>query len=1168
MEQQRRSQVALLVALLFCLFTVSLPPPAHADSDDTGTEYSPNRSQDIPSQGSIRERIKALEENESLEESARNRLLSIYRSIDERLATAEAHRANSNRYRQAIESAPAQTQRLQERLKQAREQQRNADELIQENESQRDLKQQFNRQRAEHSALQNRQRNLEDQLRAQQSRPLAAREELAAAKLRHEEIELQLEAARTDTNSNERLQEARLILLKAQEYELSAHIDMLEQELISHEARVALIGAQRDLVAFQVQQHADALRQLQELANLQTRAEAAQAAESAARAKREAWGAHSVLMDVAQLNANLSEQLSDLVARIERSSTEQDRISTQLEHITKGYRSTKQQLDIAGLNDTLGAALRRERRALPDVNQHHQMARQHQQTMTDARLAQFQLEQRQRELEAAPRQIQRIMDERVDPDLPAAERAQIEHELNRLLQDRDSLMSELTRNYTRYIEMLTELHRNHEQLVSQTERYATLLDESLFWIASSNPVGFAWLQDLALSAAWLLDSGQWRNTLNAAQKTLGERPVVAALGLLLFILLLRVRRDIRRRLEIIARRVGKPHSDRFALTLNVVLVTPLLALPWPLVIYLAGWLLGQAPDTPPFAGAVGHALQATTIVAFVVDLFRQLCRPNGLAQAHFHWTEQSRQVLRHNLSWLLAASLPITFIITLTEWQPDEQHRDALGRLAFMFGSIAISLFAARILHPERGALALLRKEAQLQGGWWWLRFIGYPVIIALPLVLGAMALYGYYYTALQLLSRLFTTAWLLIGVGIIFNLVVRWLKLMEKRLSLARAKTRREAALAEREAAKDSDQLPGEVWQEPEEPELDLETIDEQNRGLLNLAVGIAIVSGLWLIWTDLLPALNIFQEVVLWEQSTADGEGKLPLTLVDVILALTVGAFTLMAARNIPGILEISILPRLSIDAGTRYAITAIARYIIVTAGLIAVVNMLGISWSKAQWLVAALGLGLGFGLQEIFANFVSGLIILFERPVRVGDTVTVGELSGTVTRIRIRATTITDWDRREIIIPNKTFITERLVNWTLSDPITRVLIPISVSYDTDPEHARELILQVARDNPRVLEDPEPSVYLTGLGDNALSFELRAFVQEMADRLPLAHELHLGVVRTLREHGIEIPYPQRDLHIRTIDGKPPLAGTPATTLASGASLARSPFSEQQQQP
>jgi potassium efflux system protein len=212
-------------------------------------------------------------------------------------------------------------------------------------------------------------------------------------------------------------------------------------------------------------------------------------------------------------------------------------------------------------------------------------------------------------------------------------------------------------------------------------------------------------------------------------------------------------------------------------------------------------------------------------------------------------------------------------------------------------------------------------------------------------------------------------------------------------------------------------------------------------------------------------------------------------------------------------------------------------VSRYAIIATGVVVVSSILGIGWSKVQWLLAGLTVGLGFGLQEIFANFISGLIILFERPIRIGDTVTVGTNSGTVTRIRTRATTITDWDHKELIIPNKSFVTGEVVNWTLSDPVTRLIIRVGVAYGSDVELTEKLMLDVATTHPLVLDDPSPTVFFRAFDESALTFELRVFFKEILNRMQLTHELNKAINQAFAERGIEIAFPQRDIHVRSID-------------------------------
>jgi potassium-dependent mechanosensitive channel len=197
----------------------------------------------------------------------------------------------------------------------------------------------------------------------------------------------------------------------------------------------------------------------------------------------------------------------------------------------------------------------------------------------------------------------------------------------------------------------------------------------------------------------------------------------------------------------------------------------------------------------------------------------------------------------------------------------------------------------------------------------------------------------------------------------------------------------------------------------------------------------------------------------------------------------------------------------------------------------------NKLGLRWQNVQWLAAALTVGLGFGLQEVFANFISGLIILFERPIRVGDIVTVDDVSGVVSKIRMRATTITNWDRKEFIVPNKEFITGRVLNWTLSDAVNRITINVGVAYGTDTEKVRAILLQVCEEQPLLLKDPAPVASFESFGESTLNFSLKCFLPNFEGRLDTLHVLNTRIAEEFRKADVEIAFPQRDLRIRSID-------------------------------
>ncbi len=295
----------------------------------------------------------------------------------------------------------------------------------------------------------------------------------------------------------------------------------------------------------------------------------------------------------------------------------------------------------------------------------------------------------------------------------------------------------------------------------------------------------------------------------------------------------------------------------------------------------------------------------------------------------------------------------------------------------------------------------------------------------------------------------------------------------------------------------------------------------------------------GLIWVWVVILPAIGRLDEIALWHFSDTGADGtpvQQPVTLMAVLLGIIALALTTVGARNLPGLIEISLLSHIRIDAASRYAITSVLRYAIVIGGTLAGLNFLGMRWSQLQWMAAALTVGLGFGLQEIFANFVSGIILLFERPFRVGDIITVGDLSGRVTRIRTRATTVLDFDNKEIVIPNKTFITGQLINWTLTDTITRVVIRVGVAYNTDTDKVRALLLQAAREDQRVLVEPEPVCWFLTFGASSLDFELRVYVNTISHRLEVQDFLNNRIKALFAEHHIEIAFPQLDLHVRDL--------------------------------
>jgi small-conductance mechanosensitive channel len=262
----------------------------------------------------------------------------------------------------------------------------------------------------------------------------------------------------------------------------------------------------------------------------------------------------------------------------------------------------------------------------------------------------------------------------------------------------------------------------------------------------------------------------------------------------------------------------------------------------------------------------------------------------------------------------------------------------------------------------------------------------------------------------------------------------------------------------------------------------------------------------------------------------------GDLEFSLGDlVVFGLTVW-LVLWLSRFVRFVLDEDVLPRADLPRGVPYAISSGTHYVILLLGFLLAVAAAGFDMNRFVLIIGALGVGIGIGLQDVVNNFVSGLILLFERPVQTGDTVQVGEIFGEIRRIGMRSSTVRTWSGAEVIVPNSKLVSDNLTNWTLSDSLRRLEIPIGVAYGTDPERVIALLLDVARGHQSVLAEPAPSALFQAHGNSSLDFELRAWTAS-PEWIVVKSDLTVAINRALHEAGIKIPFPQHDLHLRSMD-------------------------------
>jgi small-conductance mechanosensitive channel len=264
----------------------------------------------------------------------------------------------------------------------------------------------------------------------------------------------------------------------------------------------------------------------------------------------------------------------------------------------------------------------------------------------------------------------------------------------------------------------------------------------------------------------------------------------------------------------------------------------------------------------------------------------------------------------------------------------------------------------------------------------------------------------------------------------------------------------------------------------------------------------------------------------------------GGLSLSLADILIfALAIG-LAVLASRFVRFVLQEDVFPRIHLPRGVAGSMSILVNYAILALGFFVALTVAGIEWSRFALIAGALGVGIGFGLQNIVNNFVSGLVLIFERPIQLGDTIEVGPLLGIVRRIGIRSSTVRTYDGAEVIVPNGDLISKEVVNWTLSDQNRRIEIAVGVKYGTDPRQVLEILEEVARGHDRVLEFPSPRAFFEGFGDSSLNFLLRFWTGKFQDWWNIKSEVTVGINDAIKAAGIEIPFPQRDLHLRSVDG------------------------------
>jgi len=1061
-------------------------------------------------------RLKEVEASTSLDEETR---ASLTETINKAQSNLEATRSNTDttsNYIQLRETAPAQVKTIRDALEKDKQAPADITVSVNRDSSFGEVEQTLLQEKANLAALKAKRADVIAQLESSRERPTAIPTQLADAKQARQDIESQ---QKTPAPKDELawITEARRWSQDTRSEALRSEINMLDQELLTLPFRVDLLEAQRDQLARSVARATARIELLEDLSSQQRRAEADAAEAAAQTAVDEATGKHALIQQLAEQNAQLTRDTSALSIDLKQSGARDESVDRDAKRIEDNFRAAREQLQVAGTSAVLGEALRRQRQSLPAPAQLRKTLAQ-----LEDKHAQIMLQMLQHDTESKRLRNPEEFVGELTSELTREQAAEIHDDLLQLAQGRRELLTKSMNLHKSFVRSLSDLVASYQQLLDLSTGYDAFLAQNLLWIRSAPAPGLDTLASLPAQVRFMIEPSHWLQVPAALfAGMLNSVPV--KLLLLLFVVLIWKSRHLYRRLVATGDPVGKPAVDSIMYTIRALGLTLLLALPWPLLMMTLGWALVSGLEVSPFSEQLSSALSTLAPTYFYIQFFSVLCRSGGVADRHFRWPGGLPKLLRREFSLLKITLLPAAFILMLAANDDDVMSLAGVERFFMVAALLIIALFfyrLSRLLVQQ----SIVAKAHQ--------RYLWLILTIAAPLLLAVAAFLGYFYTAGMLGGGLLQTLWIAFGLVILHQLVVRWLLLTQRRLALQAARERLKTAAKEK-AATDAERegVPVQV----EEPEIDLVALSADTGKLLNLMLVIVGFFGFWFVWSDILPAFSVLHEVTLWYTSgvVAGEETQVPVSLADVAVAVLIAFLTIIAMKRLPPLLEILLLQRVNMTSGSRYTAKTLYTYAIVGIGMVAFFNVIGMDWSRVQWLFAALSVGIGFGLQEIVANFISGLIILFERPIRIGDVVTIGETEGAVSRIQIRATTIRTWDGMELLVPNKEFITGRLLNWTLSDQITRLNIKVGIAYGSDVQKAMSLMDAAARKNETILADPAPYIVFNGFGDNALSLELRCYVGLQGHRIPAITNLHEEINRAFNEAGISISFPQRDVHL-----------------------------------
>ena len=705
-------------------------------------------------------------------------------------------------------------------------------------------------------------------------------------------------------------------------------------------------------------------------------------------------------------------------------------------------------------------------------------------------------------------------------DVAEAQRARVQKvfdEQKAALRERKQILDALVQEQTK----LLTLRREYKRILEEGDRFVLA---KLFWLRDGQTIAVRTLRDAIAGAVITANRVQDSVRAELALMPLGQAGavrfwvLVALAGVGLPWVALWGSTRLR---SWIASFLATDSTEVFGTRSGVAALIVIQTATWPAYLMLIAWawprIIVAEPQALDQELSLLASVQWSALVLWGWLVARALLHPQGWMQRYWGLSPEVGKALQQTVTVGCLATLiflvPRHALVHAPGGPEAVAGSLALARLCFTaFQVVLLGLVLVMGRRGSRLMTAVLARSREAQGVVW-----RYWPCVYLSLLAGvstalALDLLGYHYASQAL--------WLRSGEALLIILALAWIdhaiNTMIDRL-MARQQPGHEGSLAP---------LAPSVW-----------TLLPKFRPFVRVVLvllALLVLEYIYGISEGLLSALDRVHVLELGRNK----EGELLwLTLQDITAALLILIGAGLFVRYLPSICDAALFPRVRWDAGLRYTFLTLSRYVFIFLGLWWGLSAVHMNWSSIQWIVAAVSVGVGFGLQEIVSNFVSGLILLLERPIRVDDIVTVGDQTGTVKRITIRATAIQSGDNQTVIIPNKEFIARMVTNWTLGNTHVRLGLSVGVAYGSNMDLVQRLLIEIVSGHPRVLTTPPPAIFLRAFGDHALQWEISCFVPRPQDRTATAHDLLLQIDQVFRQHAIAIPFPQQDVHLRSAD-------------------------------